>query len=271
MTRRAFLHTSATGLLTIGPAGKLLAKMLPPSPFRIGIQSYSLRGMKLDAALEATKKLGLGYWEGWEGHIPISEDLAARSDARWKLKQAGVRMETFGVVGFGADDAKNRSIFDFAQSMGVRTLSADPTPDSFDSLSRLVGQFDIRIAIHNHGPGSRYDRGESVWRSVKDRRAGIGACVDTGHYLRSQDDPVKVVEMLGERVYGVHLKDVKDATKFTLLGQGDLDTVGLLRTLIRNRFDGLLSLEYEENPQNPMADLTACFEYLGKAIAQAMK
>lgn len=236
------------------------------SPFRLGIQSYSLRGYKLDRALEATRELGLDWWEGWEGHVPMTENLADRSEMRWKLRQAGIKMRTYGVVGFGGDAERNRRVFEFAQAMGVETLSADPTPEAFDSLERLTREFNIRIAIHNHGPGSRYDKVESVLAAVRHRSALIGACVDTGHYLRSKEDPAKVVEALKGRVFGVHLKDVSNATQFKILGQGDLDCGAVLRELKRQNFDGLLSLEYEENPQNPMADIKQCLAVVGEAM-----
>ena len=226
----------------------------------MGIQSYSLRGLKLDKAIEATKDLGLEWWEAYDGHIPVNEDFAFRSETRQLLRQSGVKLRTFGVMGFDQNSGKSRRIFDFAKAMGIETLSADPTPDAFPILEQLTEEFGINIAIHNHGPGSRYDKIESVFNAVRNRSKRIGACVDTGHYLRSKEDPVIALRILKGRVFGVHLKDVKDATRFTLLGQGDLNVAGVLKELNEQRYGGILSLEYEENPENPLPDIRKCLE-----------
>lgn len=261
MTRRRFFQCAATAALSVGPAGRLFAADANPyAPFRMGIQSYSLRGMKLDQALAATKALGLQWWEAYDGHIPIYDNPADRSETRVKLAENGIKLRTFGVMGFSADSERSRRIFEFARLMGIETLSADPTPDSFAALERLTDEYKVNIAIHNHGLGSRYDKIESVWSAIKDRNPRIGACVDTGHFLRSKEDPVKAIELFGARVHSVHLKDVKDATRFTVLGEGDLDVAGTLRSLKKLNFGGILALEYEENPSNPIPDIEACLK-----------
>ncbi|HRK20490.1 MAG TPA: sugar phosphate isomerase/epimerase [Fimbriimonadaceae bacterium] len=269
MTRRDFLRTSSITAVGAVPVLRALAHEANPyAPFKMGIQSYSLRGFKLDQALAVTKELGLGYWEGWEGHVPMSENLADRSENRLKLKNAGVKMTTFGVVGFNADAARSRKIFEFGRAMGVEVLSADPTPEAFDELEKLTEEFDIRIAIHNHGPRSRYDKISSVVDAVKNRSKRIGASVDTGHYLRSSESPVEALKRLEGRVFSVHLKDVKDATQFKILGQGDLDVVGCLKTLKAQGYGYTLALEYEENPQNPTPDLVECLRVVRDGLRQ---
>jgi sugar phosphate isomerase/epimerase len=102
-------------------------------------------------------------------------------------------------------------------------------------------------------------RGQPEW---------IGACVDTAHFLRSGEDPVQAVRRFGKRVYAVHVKDVKDRTRYTLLGEGDLDLVGFLRTLQRIGFKGCLALEYEETPDDPLPALRACLQAVQRALQQ---
>ena len=140
----------------------------------------------------------------------------------------------YGVVHFGNDADANRRIFEFAKALGLEYLSADPDPASFDGLDKLVEKFDVAVGIHNHGPGHRYAKIETIAKAIKDHHPKIGCCIDTGHFLRSKIDPVDAVEAFGKRVYGVHLKDVKDAKTFTVLGKGDLRTVDLLKALARN-------------------------------------
>src|SRR5438094_10241 len=81
--------------------------------------------------------------------------------------------------------APNRRLFELGRALGVRYLSADPDPDSFDSLDRLVREFDIAIAIHPHGPeGPRDNRrlhrwysAEVIMRAVRDHDRRIGSCL----------------------------------------------------------------------------------------------
>lgn len=266
LSRRGLLRGALATGLAAGPLARALAADMPYGPFKMGIQSYSLRGFKLDEALEHTKKLGIHYWESFTAHVPLTTDPAQASELLARLKAADVRMEAYGVMAFGADAAANRKIFEGAKALGIRTLSADPRPESFAQLEELVEEFRINVAIHNHGPNSRYDKLQQVVDAVKGRHRRIGACVDTGHFLRSRENPVQVIETLGARVFGVHLKDVKDATKFTVLGQGDMDLVGVLKALKTLKFNRVMALEYEENPRNPIAEIEECFAAVRKAV-----
>lgn len=271
LARRDFLRVAATGT-----AGMMLAPAWaddekdPYAGFKMGIQSYSLRGFKVDQALEHSKTLGLKYWESFPGHIPLSNVPKHVAEQKKLLADAGVTLLSYGVVPFDANETKARELFEFAKSMGMKALSADPAKDkaTFDLLDKLVAEYDVAIAIHNHGPGHRYDKIDDVWEVVKDHHPKIGACVDTGHYLRSKESPVAAIEKFGKRVFSVHLKDVKDATKFTIIGEGDLDILGCLKALKANKYDYILAFEYEENPDNPLSDLEVGLKNVRAAAAK---
>jgi sugar phosphate isomerase/epimerase len=241
----------------------------PYGPFKMGIQSYSLRHYDLDHALEKTKELGLHYWESYSKHIPTSIDLGVLRPIQQKCKLAGVQVLGYGVVPFTRDEVANREKFEFAKAMGIRYLSCDPTEDSFAILDKLVEEYNIAVGIHNHGPGHRYEKIDTIAKAIKDHSPKIGCCIDTGHFLRSKEDPVRAVEVFGKRIYGVHLKDVKDAKTFTILGQGDLRTAELLKALAAIKYDYGLALEYEENEADPIADIRACLEAARKAAPKA--
>ena len=249
----------------------------PYAPFKMGLQSYSLRGLTkngqadLAMALAATKDLGLHYWESYPAHVPAEGGARRVHAIKEDLAIAGVSVIGYGVVPFKKDIAANEPMFAFAKAMGIQYLSADPDPDAFDSLDKLVEKYGIAVGIHNHGPGHRYDKIETIANAIKNHHEKIGCCVDTGHFLRSKIDPVDAVEAFGKRVYGVHLKDVKDAKTFTILGQGDLRTVDLLKVLARNKYNYCLAIEYEEKPENPVADIKACLVAAQKAAAEARK
>ncbi|MFO0907498.1 MAG: sugar phosphate isomerase/epimerase [Isosphaeraceae bacterium] len=278
LTRREAI---ATGLATVGAmvVGRTLAAADGPGgaygPFKMGLQSYSLRGLTKDGkadlgkALAATKDLGLHYWESYIAHVAVETDPARLTAVKSQLSQAGVNVIGYGVMRFTKDHDANRRLFEFAKAMGIAYLSADPDPDSFDSLDKLCDEYGVAIGIHNHGPGHRYDTIDKIAAIIKDRHPKIGCCVDTGHFLRSREDPVRAVEVFGKRTYGVHLKDVKDAKTFTLLGEGDLRTVDLLKALAALKYDYCLALEYEENPESPVSDIRACLAATRAAISKA--
>lgn len=234
------------------------------APFKMGIQSYSLRHFKLEEALEMTKTLGLHYWESFPAHIPPDPAKAAKYTAL--AKESGVKVIGYGVVGFSKDHDANRKSFEFAKAMGIGYLSADPSKDSFDSLDKLVEEYQIPIGIHNHGPGHQYALIDNIAEAIKDHHKLIGCCIDTGHFLRSKQDPVRAVEVFNDRIYGVHLKDVKDATTFKVLGEGDLRTADLLAALAKRKYSYCLALEYEENEAAPMEDIQKCLATVRKAL-----
>lgn len=299
LSRRLFMQTSAAGLgaaLLARPV-RLLAADSGEDPyhgFKMGLQSYTLRDFDVDTALQQTAKLGLHYWESFRNHIPLGTVPAYIAEQKAKLQKAGVQLVGYGVVSFDANETKAREMFDFAKAMGLWSISADPNKDdaTFSLLEKLVEEYQIPIAIHNHGPGHRYDKVADVLAMVENRHPLLGACVDTGHYLRSDEDPVEVIQKLGPRVFGVHLKDVrtirtpeekarlmkelpkgraaqleKEGKVFTILGEGELNVVGVLRALRNLNYSRNLSLEYEENPMNPLSDVELCLAAVRDAVA----
>jgi hypothetical protein len=135
-------------------------------------------------------------------HYPPTADPAKIAEMNAKLKTRDLAVSAHGVQDFSADHEANRRFFQFAKAAGIRNISANPSADSFDSLDKLVEEFDIRIAIHNHGPGARYDKAEQAYLAVQKHDKRIGYCADLGHYIRSGEDPVQVIKMLGDRLYG---------------------------------------------------------------------
>jgi inosose dehydratase len=270
LTRREAL---AAGLVATGLAlgGRLRGADEPASgaygPFKMGLQSYSLRNFKLHEAMtRTTRDLGLHYWEAYPAHIPSDPEQAGHQ--REHAEEHGVQVLGYGVVHFGKDQDANRKLFEFGKALGVSYFSADPDPESFDGLDKLVEEFGIGVGIHNHGPGNRYAMIDAISRAIKDHHEKIGCCIDTGHFLRSGEDPVHAAEVFGKRIFGVHLKDVKDTKTFTVLGEGDLRTADLLRVLARQKYNNCLALEYEEKPEDPIEDIQASLAAVRKAVAQ---
>lgn len=217
----------------------------------IGAQSYSFRNFDTAGSLEQLAKLGLSMMEFCGVQFAPDPTNPAVPDILALLKEKQVTVPCYGVEGFGADTAANRKKFEFAAKLGTQYLSADPEPDSFSGLEGLVDEFSVKIAIHNHGPGARYDKAADTLNAVKKLHPYIGACVDTGHVLRSGEAPHEVIEQLGERVHCLHLKDWKIGGDETVIGEGDLDLLKTVAALRAINFDGFICMEFELDPEDP--------------------
>lgn len=273
--RRRFLAltTAAAAGASLFDLPRIFAAEDPYGGLPIGVQSYSLRKYNVVDAIRHIQGMGLHFVEFYSKHLNPAANAEQLAENRQLLKRAKVSISAHGVNRFSKDHAANRKVFEFAKRAGIRNITANPLPDSFDSLDKLVAEYQIRIAIHNHGPGALYDTIASVKKAIKDHHKLIGACVDTGHFIRSKEDPVKAVHELGDRVYGVHMKDEAKQEKQShnvVIGSGHLDVVGLFKGLKKVGFpaDGALSLEYEANPDNPIDDMKQCLAVAREAVAK---
>lgn len=275
---RRNLFSSTGACMIAGWLGRkaAFAKMFGATDLKLGLQMYSLRAFPVDEALKYAAEAGFEQVEFYQGMLPVEASAAEIEAVQQKVAAHGMTLSAHGVNRFGTDRQANEKIFQFAKAAGIKNITADPDPESFDQLDDLVAEHDIRIAIHNHGPRHRYNKVVDVLRAIDGHDPRIGACADLGHYIRSGENPTEVVRLLKGRLYGIHLKDfaeMKDKTEGVILGKGHLDVEGIVDALIAVDFpsDGALSLEYEENKDNPIADIRQCQRIAAEAISKAKK
>ena len=287
-SRREFLVGSAAwAASTLLPrAGFAHEGHLHFGGFEMGIQSFTLRKLPLEPMLDAVVKLGLSnvelipetklWFYEFGSHFPVSEDVSAVLAVKAALARRGIRLAASGVHGV-ADEAEARRLFAFAQLASIPLLTIMPDDAALDALDQLCAQHpEVRLGIHNHGPHFRYDKIADVEKSLASRHPNFGACVDTGHFIRSGEDPVEALRRLGPRVWGVHLKDFEGEGFFAegrILGQGKLDLDGVFRALRQIGFtpDRALSLEYESHPDDPIADVQACLRAASDAAERTAR
>ncbi|OPZ01665.1 MAG: Inosose dehydratase [candidate division BRC1 bacterium ADurb.BinA364] len=238
---------------------------------KIGIQSFSLRGYDLPTAVQKTKELGLGYIEWAKKHLGVGADPATIENAKRLCAEAGIEINCVGVGNIPADMNVARPIFEFARAMGVKTIMANPMKDSMDTLDKLTDEFRICVGIHNHGPTSDWPDIETIDSAIKGHSERIGLCVDTGHFTRVPVDPMDVFRHFGDRVHSVHLKDIEVDVdgkhgQERIIGDGPLDLKAVLDWLRAKNFQGPISIEYELNPQDPMADLRVALDRIEKEL-----
>lgn len=237
--------------------------------FRMGAQSYSFREFGFEDSIKCLKELGLTCIEYCAVHFPPDASDPQFEQIKATLQAEGVAVPAFGVEGFTDDAAANRRKFEFAKALGIDVLTADPTPESFDNLDELVEEFGVKIGIHNHGPGARYDKVADTLEAVEGHSPMIGACVDTGHAIRSGEAPHEIIRQLGDRVISVHIKDWVHGGEEQIIGEGDMDLVAAVRALRDLNFAGPVMMEYENSPENPVPEMKIGFDNWRKACEQA--
>ncbi len=261
MPRRRFLQFAALGsaaLITTNRSPRLFAEQ-PADPYRglkMGVASYSLRKFTLDQALAMTRELGLKYICLKDMHLPLKTSEEERHAAHDKVAAAGLQLLGGGVITIGKRDDV-RSIFQYAKDAGMPTIVSSPDPELLDNVEKMVQEFDIRLAIHNHGPGDKwYPSPSDALRAVENRDKRMGLCIDVGHTVRIGEEPVAAIRRCAERLYDFHIKDVSEATaKGTpvVLGTGIIDIPAVLKALLDVGFSGHLGLEYERDADDPDA------------------
>jgi sugar phosphate isomerase/epimerase len=281
LSRRRFLalSTAAAAGATFSEIPKILraANLAADDPFGgwpIGVQSYSLRKFNTVEAIRHIQGMGVHFAEFYSKHLAIDASADQLAETKKLLASADVTLNAHGVSGFSKDHEANRKVFAFAKRAGIKNITANPEPDAFDSLDKLVAEYDIRICIHNHGPGALFDKIASVLDAVEGHDKRIGACVDTGHFIRSGEDPVEAVRKIKDRVFAVHLKDDTHkgdkGSHNVVIGKANLDVTGIFKALRDIKFpaDGSISLEYESNPDNPIDDMKQCLAVARESIAK---
>jgi inosose dehydratase len=276
--RRRFLKAGATalGLATL-PAwlraedAKGQTSDASKAGFKLGVQSYTFRNFDTEQALKRTKDLGLHYAEFFQKHAPLNSTPQQVAAFLKLCKEYEITPAAWGVQSFTKDNDANRKIFEFGKALGIKMFSADPAPDSFDSLDKMCEEYRIAIGIHPHGPQGRdklhrWYSAELILAAVKDHNPLIGSCLDTGHLIRAAQlgkklDPAEQIRIMGARNFGLHLKD-HDNERHTdvVFGKGVLDVPAVLKALREVKFDGTISIEYEANPADPSADVKQCIQ-----------
>ena len=296
LTRRGLLRgglaagaASVVGSALGCDAAESRAPHVPPlrlayGGFALGIQSFSLRHYTFEAALDIVRALGLTHVELipetrlgpilFGEHLRVTESGAAIDAALAACAQRGVAISAHGVNAM-PDLATAQRLLAFAQRARIPVLTIAPSAELLPELDALCAAHpSVRLAIHNHGPHLPWETIDEIRGAIAGRHPNVGACVDTGHFIRSAADPVEAIRTFGARVHGVHLKDFVEAGAFAdgcILGHGMLDLAAVFGALREVEFGGALSLEYEENSEDVVPDLVACLEAASDAAEQVRR
>ena len=249
--------------------------------WRLGCQAYSFNRFTFFEAIDKVASLGLHYIEAYPGQklsqqkpeVKFGEDLPAeiRQEVNSKLAQAGVKLVCYGVVGLPKDQQACRRVFEFAKQMGIETIVSEPPADAFELIDALATEYQINVAIHNHPRPSHYWNPDTVLEVCKGRSQRIGACADTGHWMRSGINPVDALRKLKGRIISFHFKDLNQYGPLAHdvpwgTGKGDIRAV--LKEVYAQRFQGVFSVEYEHNWLNSLPEIAQCVEFFDRVAAE---
>jgi len=270
-TRRRFLQSAAVGTVASLTGIPQAAVAAPQKPkLKLGLASYTLRKFDLDQTLAMTKRVGLEYIAFKSYHLALDSSPEQIKEVARKVKDAGLKLYGCGVVYMKNED-QVRQAFAHARTAGMETIIGVPAPDLLGLVDRLVKQYDIKVAIHNHGPGDEtYPLPATAYERIKNLDKRIGLCNDIGHTQRSGVDPAASIRKFADRLHDVHIKDVSAATAqghAVEMGRGVIDIPKVFRTLIEINYDGVVSFEYEKDADDPMPGLAESVGYARGVLA----
>jgi sugar phosphate isomerase/epimerase len=204
-------------------------------------------------------------------HLPKDpqEEAAALVD----YAQAGIKLHAAGTIYFAKDEDEDvRSKFEYCKRAGIAVIVAgDPTPQTLPRIEKFVKEYDIRIAIHNHGPEDKLWRSPlDVLRAVKGMDPRIGCCIDVGHTVRARTDVVQAILEAGQRLFNVHMKDLtsfESKESQVAVGDGIMPIGKIFEALIATKYKGFVDLEYEIHPEDPMPGVISSFAYMRGVLA----
>lgn len=239
--------------------------------FKLGMAGYSFYHFKLDEALEMMKKTDVHYLCIKDFHLPYNSTAEQITAFHQKLKDAGVTGYAVGPI-YTKTHQEVDNAFDYAKRVGVDLIVGIPNHDDLKYVEQKVKEYNIRYAIHNHGPEDKlYPNAASVYNHVKDLDPRVGLCFDMGHNKRDNQDSVADLGKYSKRIFDIHLKNVTAATKdgkTCELGRGIIDIPAFVKMLRKVKYAGSCSLEYEKDMKDPLAGIAESVGYF-RGVCQA--
>ena len=253
----AFLNTSSYALpAPTAPVASTLT---------LGIASYTFHKFSLDETITMAQRVGLTHIALKSMHLPLDSSPQEVMAATDKMKAAGLTLYGAGVVYMKTPEEVDQA-FAYARQAGVKVIIGVPDYELLERVSQKVQEYDIRLAIHNHGPGDdMYSSPTTAYEKVKELDPRVGLCIDIGHTQRIGEDPSELAEKYQDRLFDVHLKDVTTSTGEGVpleVGRGIIDIPRFLRTLEKINYAGVVAFEYEKDSDDPLAGLAESVGYV---------
>lgn len=277
-SRRDFLKT-AGGAGVAGAGLPLVAtgcapEVAPPlsGGIKLGVASYSLRQLNQADAISGINAMNVRYVSVKSMHLPYDATPEEISAGRQAFADAGIEIVGGGVITLQEDnDDAMRPYFDYARACGMPLMVIAPTVATMPRIEQFVQEYDIKVAIHNHGPEDQHFPGpRDALPVIGDMDPRVGVCVDLGHTTRTGIDIVQAIAEAGERVLDIHVKDLwdlMDKDSQCAVGEGAMPMPAIFRQLVAMGYEGYVNLEYEINANDPVPGMQQSFAYMRGVLA----
>jgi sugar phosphate isomerase/epimerase len=270
-SRRSFVQSSAMIAAACATRGAIPSFADPsaasgkPSPVHLGLASYTFRNFTRAQMIGFMKQLNVTALnpKDVKDHLPMDPGEEAKALADYAA--AGISLHAAGVIYFPKDEDEDiRSKFEYAKRAGVSVIVAgDPAPATLPRLEKFVKEYNIRIAIHNHGPEDKvFPSPLDVLKAVRKMDPRMGCCIDIGHTVRAGTDVVEAIHKVGPRLFNMHAKDLTsfhDKESQVAVGKGIMPIREIFEALIKTKYKGFVDLEYEIQGDNPMPGVIESF------------
>ena len=270
VSRRIFLGSAAAFSAVGASYGAATQK---PDTLILGLASYSLKDKKLKDVIEATKALGVRFVNiKPEAHLPYDSSPAQIADALRMLADAGLKLAGTGTTYLPMEDeGEIRQRFEFNKALRSPLMVIGPTVETLPVIERFVKEYDIQVAIHNHGPTDKYfPTPQSALNAIQGMDRRVGLCMDIGHTLRSGVNPTAAATQAGARLLDIHAKDVRAVNLAWVgvdVGDGDVGIAELFRQLVKMGYRGCCNLEYEVNTDDKLPGMQKSVAYMRGVLA----
>jgi sugar phosphate isomerase/epimerase len=263
---------AATGMAAAAAPLRAASDSKPGIGFHLGVCTYSVREFQRKLAISMIKQLGVSYVSVKEFHLPYNSSADEIAKARDDFSKAGLTIASGGNIDLKDEDsAVLRRYFEYARSCGMPLIVAAPTHKTLPAVGKLAREFDIRVAIHTHGPEDpHFPTPQVVLRAVKDMDRRMGLCMDVGHSMRGGADVVEEIANAGPRLLDVHFKDLKNRNEKESqcdVGEGVMPVVAIFQQLRKIGYRGCVNLEYEINSDNPLPGMLHSMGYMKGVLA----
>jgi sugar phosphate isomerase/epimerase len=278
-SRRDFVRSGALAAAAFPLASDLFSRApgqpFPdePSPIRLGLATYTFRNFTRTQVIAFLKQLNVLALncKDVKDHLPMDAQQEAAALADYAA--AGITLHAAGTIYFlKEEDADIRAKFEYCKRAGIAVIVAgDPAPETLPRIEKFVKEYDIRFAIHNHGPEDKiWHSPLDVLKAVKNLDPRMGCCIDVGHTVRAGTDVVQAILEAGPRLHNVHMKDLTNFTEKESqvnVGDGMMPVRKIFETLIAQKYKGFVDLEYEIHPDDPMPGIIASLAYMRGVLA----
>lgn len=265
-----FLAVPFLGKSTGLPPGNATGISAATDPLPVGIAGYTFAKFDLEKSIAMMKRIGVYNLSLKEIHVPLNSSQETIDAAMAKFKDAGINVYTVGVIYMKTREAVDMA-FAYAKKVGVHMIVGAPSYDVLDYAEQKVKEYDIKLAIHNHGPeDALYPGPKDVYDRIKDKDPRMGLCIDIGHATRAGVAVDKAVKEYKDRLFDLHIKDVSKAEKdgkAIEIGRGVIDFPALVKALKKIGYKGVCSIEYEKDMTDPLPGIAESIGYFKGVMA----